>query len=56
MYIFVSHRPLSAQGTLEPILAQEGDNQELSCLGQSIGPMIKVLVLCVYSCAFLLVI
>lgn len=58
VYLCFSSTPVSPGHllALEPILAQDGDNQELSCLGQSIGPMIKFLVLCVYSCAFLLVI
>lgn len=43
--------------TLEPILAQEGGSQEASCLGKNMGPMINVfLVLCIYSCAFSLII
>lgn len=42
---------------LEPILAQKGGNQEASCLGENMGPVIKVfLFLLIYSCAFLLII
>ena len=42
---------------LELILAQEGGNQEASCLGQNMGPIIKAfLVLHIYSQAFLIVI
>lgn len=42
---------------LELILAWGGGNQEASHLGQNLGPMIKVFsVLCIHSCAFLLVI
>lgn len=42
---------------LELIHAQEGGNQEASCLGQNMGPITKVfLILHIYSQAFLIVI